>query len=166
MSLLSACGDKTIEGVWTEDTRTVLSLDNYEVTYDEFRYFYMNFKRDYDAGDDSYWAAHPQSEESLLADVLDTLRSNYALKKMASDFSVELTDSEKQACDDEVTYTVEAYGGLEQYKEAMAEYNMTGEVYRSIIEQELLETKLREAVTDESAGVIVSDDATVEADIR
>ncbi|MFA6948457.1 MAG: peptidylprolyl isomerase [Eubacteriales bacterium] len=164
--LLFSCGKQEVAGTGSNDTRTVMTIDGKDVTYDEFRYFYLNFKRDMDGGDADYWTEHPEAEDELMETVILTLTSNYAVYHIADELGIALDDTEASGVADEMEYTVKSYGGDEQYRAALDEYFMTGDVYKSIVELNMLEAKVRPEVTDEFAGIVISDDATVEADIR
>lgn len=163
--LLYSCSDDK-PGGWFVDERTVLTIDNYNVSYDEFRYFYLNYKRDYDLGDESFWQKNPASAADLKADVVDRLRENSALRRMAYEFDIELSKEEMTAIDEQIKASIDTYGGEDGYRAALSEYFMTGDVFRMTLELRQLEIRLREYLMDEFTGNILSDDRTVDEDIH
>ena len=135
---------------------TVLTVGGEDVSYDMYRYFYLNYK----AENENY------TEEELYEKTLDAISMDIALTLLADSQDVGLNKTEKKSVDDYVEASVANYGGKEAYREALEKNHLTDELFRYFYSQQLLENKLREYMYLEMNNLIVSDDETVEADIK
>ena len=93
---------------------TVLTVAGYDIDVEEYRYYFLNLKKSFDNGDDSYWDGEAtegtdesgndntktaqQSAEERLKDLKDYaltyIINNYCVEQMAKDYNVSLTDEE------------------------------------------------------------------------
>ncbi|MBQ3183254.1 MAG: peptidylprolyl isomerase [Clostridia bacterium] len=144
--LLCSCGK----------SETVLTVGGEKVSYDTYRYFYLNYK----AENEDY------TEEELHQKAVDAISMDIALTLLAKSQDVGLNRTEKKSVDDYVEASVANYGGKEAYREALEKNHLTDELFRYFYSQQLLENKLREYMYLEMNNIIKSDDATVEADIK
>ena len=69
-----------------------------------YRYYYYIMKNNYDQGDESYWTDNPDALATLKDDVLNNLKSVAAIKRLAADNGVELTEEDQQTLEDAVFY--------------------------------------------------------------
>lgn len=161
---LAACSDEP-EFASEEDARTVLNLGKYKVPYDEYRYLYMNYKRQIDNGDESFWEAHPEREADLVEYVGDALRLNYGTLALADEYNVSITSEEKASILEIEKERIASIGNEEAFLVALEGSYMSRRVFRAMIELQYIEEKLYDQLTSEMANIIPSDDATVEADI-
>ncbi|MBR6514673.1 MAG: peptidylprolyl isomerase [Clostridia bacterium] len=144
--LLCACGKGN----------TVMTIGGEDVSYDTYRYFYLNYKRDF-----------PDiSEEALHEKVVETISLDIALNMLAETQDVGLNKEEKESVDSYVKDAISQYGGKAAYKKALEEAYLTEKLFRYLYSQQLLESKLREYYYMEMNNLIVSDDATLDADIK
>ncbi len=161
--ILPGCGGLKYGG--SNDERTVMRVGGYEVTADEYLYFYRNAKHDFDQGLDSYWTEHEGAAEELKATVEEMLRSRYAVDALAKACSVSLTRDDEKELKKDVEYTVQFYGGKEAYYAALAEANLTGDLYYALERQAMLDARLRDVYIAEYSGYIRADDAALLADL-
>ncbi len=125
-----------------------------KITKAEYDYYYLNF------------LAEGVGAEEASEKTLTELKRIGAIFSLAKEHGVSLEKEEREALDAELDATVENLGGKEKFEEGLSEYNMTGELYVCLSQMNSLEAALRTYVTDEVSGIIKSDDATVEADIK
>lgn len=160
--MLVSCGGKI--GGGNNDERIVLTIDGHDVTYDEYRYFFMNMKNEFDSGNTSYWT--PDNERILRDTVVKTIIRHYSVYNLAEQYKIKFDNDMKTAVDDEIKYTIESFGGDEEYYKALEENYMTGDCYRNILEVTQLEIAVREYLIDEFKSDIMADDSTVEDDFN
>jgi len=144
-------------GGGSNNTSKVLSCDGgKKVTYDEYRYYYMNYRQ-----------SRPDADEKLLYSlVLADLARDRAITALAKEYDVKLDKEEKKALDDYIQSVIDEQGGEEKYQKYLSEDYLTGDLFRHIYSQKLLEQKLREYMSGEINGIIDSDDKTFEADLN
>lgn len=159
--LLVACSDV---GSGSNDSRTVLKIDGHEVTHDEYTYFYMNTLYDFTINDSNFNKI--KDNQLLLDTVLSTLVRHYAVYKLADQYDIKYDSEMKKSVDEEIEYTIEVYGGEEEYYAALEENYMTGDCYRKILEINQLEIAVRAYLIDEYTSDIPADDETVEEDFN
>lgn len=151
-------------GGGSNDDRVVLKIDGHDVTYDEYRYFFMNMKNELDGGDTSYWTS--DNERILRDTVMETIIRHYSVYNLAEQYKIKFDNDMKTAVDDEIKYTIDSYGGDDGYYMALEENYMTGDCYRNILEISQLEIAVRDYLIDEFTSDIMADDATVEKDFN
>jgi parvulin-like peptidyl-prolyl isomerase len=136
--------------------KSVMRVGGNKVTYNEYRYFYMNYRASHDnAGETGY-------AETLKKEVEDALRQKYAKVNLAKENKVKLDDSDITAVDSTKESNIASYNGEEAFRTALKESALTEDLYYSLLKFQALDEKLRAYVTDEASGLIVSDDKTVE----
>lgn len=136
--------------------RTVMTVGGEEISYDTYRYFYLNYKAQNTA----------LTEEKLHEKVVDTLCLDVALTLLAKSQNVGLNKQDKKSVDEYVAAAIEGYGSKKAYREALEDNHLTEELFRYLYSQQLLENKLREYYYLEMNNLIKSDDATLDADIK
>lgn len=150
---LSACSEKK---------DTVMSLGSFDVSLEHYRYLYLNIRRELEQSG--------KKEESLDAEtrdiVMQSLRRTAAIKNMADERKISLSEDQEDEIDDYIKGMEEIYGGKDELeKELSAEY-LTADFFRYATELQQLEVLLREKMTAEYGGEITADDKTVEADVK
>lgn len=135
---------------------SVIKIDNVSISYDEYRYFYLNFKKTY-----------PESNDNEIKEKsLEAIKSNVALEKMAKDYSIELSKDDKKQVENYVNNSIESYGGKDNFKTALEESAITEKLFRKFYSLQILESKLREYMYDEANDIIRSDNSTFENDLK
>lgn len=150
--MLSGCGNA--------GEKAVMTVGGNAVSYDEYRYFYMNFRKDYEAMGEVGDLAGMKSA------IEEALRLKYAKVELAEEAGVTLSDSELAELNNTRASYVEYYGGEEGFAEALNDNSLTEALFMKQLEFQALEQKLREYAYEEFSGMIQSDDATVEAYIQ
>jgi len=163
-SLLTSCGTSfKYEG--SVDERVVMKVGGFDVTADEYSYFYKNAKFDLDQGLESYWEEHPGALDELKGTVEEMLKIRFAVNSLAKECDIKLNKDELASINDEAEAAAAYYGGDEQFMAVLAGSNMTGDVYYDLTAQALLDEKLRGFYIAEFSGFVKADDATLEKDI-
>ena len=160
----SSCGGFKYEG--SVDDRVIMKVGGFDVTVDEYNYFYLNAKHDLDQGLESYWAEHPGAAEQLRDTVVEMLRIRFAVDALAKECGIKLDSDDKDAINAEAEAVAEYYGGDDAFMVILAESNMTGDVYYDLTAQSMLDEKLRDFYLEEFTGLIKADDETLLRDIQ
>lgn len=123
---------KTLDGI------TVMTIDGEDISLDLYRYYYKMLQTTRDQGDDSYWDDNPDALADLKDEVLDNTKSIIAAKRLAAENGVELTQDDQASVDSQVDATIEQFGGFSAYIDALEGEYLTEEVYRQVIEYQML----------------------------
>lgn len=140
--------------------KAVMRVGGNKVTYNEYRYFYMNYRDSHEkSGETGY-------TEKLKSEIEEGLRQKYAKVNLAKEHKITLVESDITAIDKMKASYIESYGDLETFKNALQEDALTEELFYDLLKFQALDEKLRIYITDEYSGEIESDDKTVEAFIN
>ena len=112
---------------------TVLRLNDDEVSFDEFRYYYLNC-RDEALKEDEAFFQKAGSEEELKEKTLSLLRNKYAVTLFCREEGIELTSDERDEIEDEIEATAELYGGSESFLKSLHASYMSMQYYREMLE--------------------------------
>lgn len=164
-SALTSCGGTDFKYAGSVDDRVVMKVGGFDVTADEYSYFYKNAKFDLDQGLESYWDEHPGALDGLKVTVEEMLKIRFAVNSLAKECGIKLNKDELASINDEAEAAASYYGGDEQFMAVLEGSNMTGDVYYDLTAQALLDEKLREFYIAEFSGFVMADDATLEKDI-
>lgn len=151
LSLASCQGENSPIESSEEDLRTVMTIDGYEVPYEQFRYFFMNFKDQYENGDEDVWNKEGAEEvkKELDDSIVNALRGVYAVIDLCKDYDISMDDKDvKEGTQAKIDETVASYGGSKEYTAALKENYMTDSVYRFLVSVDLCENKLYNALLD------------------
>ncbi len=154
---LASCSD--------ENNPTVAKVGGRAVKLDEYRYFYLNYKRDADGGDEGYWIENPSDIPKIETLVESALKNNRALEKLAKKYGVSLSAEEKEAIDADIESLILEQGGEAAFEAQLKENYLTKDVLRTLLIRSILESKLRQMMYSEMSNIIDSTDATLERDI-
>ena len=133
------------------DVEYVLKIQDEEIDLDGYRYYFFSTKYYYDNGDENFWKTESaEDQETLLkAEVLESLKEAYIMKKLARENGCELIESDLQFIDESVNSQIEELGGLSKYHEALSERYMTDEIFREQWQLTLYYDKLYNFYFDE-----------------
>lgn len=140
---------------------TVMTLGDYKVSFEHYRYLYMNIRSELEASGITEAELDAEARESALA----SLKHTASVQAMADKRNISLTSDEHDAIDDYIAAAVEDYGSEEEYKKALEEAFMSEDFFRYALELQQIEAKLRAHMTDDYTGELAADDATIEADV-
>lgn len=143
---LSSCTSKAASGYIEADGNKitpeyVMIINGDQVSFDEYRYYYLNVKESYDYGDESYWDDNADKAELVKTETESYIRDMYAVKKLAADNGLTLDSDDKSAVENQINDAVKTYGD-EQFTEQLEQSYMTEELYRQSLENRVLSNKL------------------------
>lgn len=122
-----------------ENNPTILTIGNYDINFDEYRYYYLNLANSKDEDD----------IDTIKNYVLTHLLNNYSVEAIAQDYNITLTDEEIQAVEDEYNQTKASYESSEDaeydtFEDYLTSTYCTKELYlKSAIRQALEEKVVR-----------------------
>ncbi len=125
-----------------KEKETVMRVGDYDVPYEVFRYYVMNFRAD---GVDN-------AEEKAV----DAIKDLYAMTAVAEKYGID-PDGEyvSYMVDSAVSETIAQCGGEKKYKKSIAESNMNDSVFRLLTKNDVLREEIYAKMIKE--GYIVSD---------
>lgn len=145
--LLASCGKSD----------TVMRLGSFEVSYDHYRYIYMNVYNELSESD----LSETERAEELENAVGSSLRYSASIYELAKEKKISLSDDEEQAVDDAVTAAEEECGSAEEFDTQLREAYLTRDFFRRALELQQLEQKLRDTLSSERSGELAVDDAAL-----
>lgn len=163
LTLATSCGSKK-ENTWTlqvgESEKTVpcvLTVDGQEISYDFFRYFYLNFKADIEEQDSKIDWTKEENQKNLLDRTIEQLKYMRAAEILAQKYNFELNADEKSEIDNTMKSVFDAAGGADAFKGALSDKFLTPEVYERVLTLNTLRTALvnRLIGTDKEQNKIV-----------
>lgn len=165
---LVSCGEKySFPESTDEETETVLFIGDYEVPFEQYRYFFMNYKLSYDNGSDKYWQTHDEVGPFAEIDALvrESLLRCYATFALALDYDIDYrSGSVQKAVSDTINKSIEnEFGGPDEYLTALIGAYMNNSVYRFAITEFECEERLFSALVGD--GTIKDDEETIMAAI-
>lgn len=160
----SACSEV---GSYTVNTKTVMTVGGYKISYDEYRCWYLNSLDTIDGGDSSVWIGEDAPFEQLKESVESILRNRYALITLIDKYGIEMTDDDKDDLDEFLAAEIEEYKGDEGYRAYLEEYGFTGKLYREQYEiTYFLDGYLRDLLFTGYDNVIDVNDEVVLDDVK
>ena len=151
-------------GAFSENRKTVMEVNGYKVTYDEYRYFYYNCMLDMGDGADFNNA---DTLKALKENTEAALRKKYAIQYYCDKYKRELSKADKKEMNAAIKEYIESCGGEEKYKTQLSTRRMTGDVFRDqyAFNGYLMEY-LHELLITGYDNLIPVDDKTVMSDIQ
>ena len=133
-----------------------LSFNGKSVEFDEFRYYYLNYKNMYLEEDKDYFQKDG-TEEALKEEILRCLLDSWAVRFLAEDYKVKLNQEELEAIEKDIGETVDFYSGEESFNKSLAESYMSRDLYRYMMEYSSLYMKLFNTLFAEGGKMAWSD---------
>ena len=118
-----------------------LTLEGWEVEFDEFRYYYLNYKDMYLEKDASYFE-NEENEKKLKEETLHVLLDSLAVRLLAEEEGVKLTRSDRKDVQSSIDKTIDFYEGEGTFQESLDASYMTEDLYRYMMENAALSSKL------------------------
>lgn len=138
------------------DGDTVIECEGKDISRDEYRYFYMNYK-----------LADPDAKERELHELAqNALKRDRAVICLADEYGIELTKAEDQELDAYISSEEQAQGGEKGFEDYLSDNYLTRELFKHLCSQKKIEEELRSYMTDAVNNIIPSDDESFEADLK
>lgn len=154
------------------ERETVLSIDGFEVPYEQFRYLACNYMDTYANGDENYWTAENAAlaQDAIFDQCFDTLCIQYATLSLCREYGIDRDSSAiTEVVDALVASSVKEYGDEKAYVTALRESYMNDSVYRffttvRVCQEELYYALLEKGVIepkDENLYPLLEDDTFI-----
>lgn len=124
----------------------ILALDGKEVSFAEYRHFYLNTKTDFDAGEESFWTEHPEQKEALKETVLSYLKESYAALFLADEYGIVLNDADLANISKTIRTAKEELGDA-GFRDQLAAFYLDMATYEKMQNNNALYDKLYDSLT-------------------
>ena len=164
ISLFAGCAPRRKAGdppVFTSDKRVVMKIGDYNVSYDFYRFLFLNSIDFFDNGDKEYWNEEGNDAEKVKEYVLESLLELYAYFTLADDYDVKLSNADLSEIEAELK---DAKTGMteEDFKKEIATAYLTEELYLFSLKTQKLKQLVYSKLISENEGIIQVDDATLD----
>ena len=146
--------------------RTVMTIGDYNVSYDMLRYFAMNYINSYEGVSEEDFINNEELQKQLYNNVTASLCEIASYALLAKKHDISLTKDEKKSIKKEIKDIKASYKSKDEYKKDLEANFMTEDVYEEIVRVEALCDKLYDYLTSPGAGMFDSDNETIDADIE
>ncbi|MFV0414148.1 MAG: peptidylprolyl isomerase [Oscillospiraceae bacterium] len=133
-----------VDGKRIKDPGVMLTVGTHEISYPEYRYYYLTNKYYLSGGDTTYWASDEDGAKAadLKAQTEEYIRTLYAWVDLADEMGVGLTQEEKDDVLSSVASDKREYGT--EYKSRLLQnYLMDEETYIHITQLQTLQSKIQ-----------------------
>ncbi len=162
---LAACS--AIPASTKEEKTAVLSIDEYEVPYEQLRYFVRNYMDTRAAGDENYWTEQRAAEEqeSVYADSYASLKNQYAILSLCKKYGIERDNSAiVELTASTMDSIVAQYEDEKSYAADLAKNHMTHQVYMFFTQMSIMQEELYFAMLE--AGDLETDEKVLREKIN
>ncbi|MCQ2426181.1 MAG: peptidylprolyl isomerase [Lachnospiraceae bacterium] len=147
-----------------EDDRTVLTIDGYQVCYDEYRYFFMNNAAAL-AEDGITDFSVEENLELLRSETLEMLKKNCAIRNLSKKYKFTLDKNDKAEIAAQYDEIRAGFATKEEFLEGLKQSYLTDYEFRQVQEINRQWQKLYDCMTNEANFIIQADNDTLLADI-
>ena len=154
----ASCGDAELP---PEDDRTVATVNGkHNVTYDLYKYFYLNYASAY-AESDFEGEKRLETEAEIRKLCESALKNVFAVVDLAMEYGITVNDASiKESVELKVDEAIDQFGGKAEYAAALEAYYMTDSVFRFMMAVDACEDDLYATLTT-GLGIIDNSDETV-----
>ena len=163
VSLLAGCAPKV--GSYTINGRTVATVNGFEITFDEYKYFYYNHMMDLkNEGITDF------SDEANVQKIKDraegSLRTKYTVMALIDEYKITLDPGDEEEINDSVSGYIYEQGDEKKFRAWLSENRMSGDVFRDMLEYTFYyDVYLRELLMTGYENIIKMDDASIKQDV-
>jgi len=173
---LTGCGAASKKQSYLTDSEgkpvqveNIAKIDGEDISLEEYRYYFLSSKAYFEqmfagaasssaSGEETDIWANEEMLNSAKDQALEAIKFDRILRKYAKDNKIELTAEDKKKVDDNIKSAIEQAGGLEQYKKTLEEMFLNENLYRSVVESQILQSKVQEAMTSAGSRLAPSED--------
>lgn len=151
----TGCGERNPLKSSSEDKKIVMKVGTENVRYEEYRYFWMNNKRDLYGADTQLTDEQIQNIKQL---VETNITDRHVLRLLADEYGIELTADDQKRTDAYVDSFKDDCGSDEAYKEQLLEQYLNEPLFKELTQ----DTTIAYALLDEmgeKGGIEVSEEA-------
>jgi len=132
-------GIRTDQGDLYPDEFLVFNSES--ISFDEFRYYYLNYRDMYLSEDPAYFSREG-AEEDLKQEILQCLLDSWAVRFLAKEHKVSLTKKEKKAVQSDIETIKGSFESEEAFLSSLHASYMSRQLYTSMMEYSALYLKL------------------------
>ncbi len=162
--LTSAACKQELEST-KEESAVVMTIDEYEVPYEQLRYFVCNYRNEH--GDVEAWAEEQTDAicKEVMENALRALKEEYAILALAEEYGIN-PDGEviRERVEGQIDAAIAEYSSTDAYVEELALNHMTANVHRFLIKVSVCNEELYYAMME--AGDLLTDESAVEEIVR
>ena len=139
-----------------------VKFDDFEVSMDEYKYYFLSIKDQMDNGDPTFWEQSPEAEAQLLTETENALKTQYTTSALATKNEITLTDAELEEINTNFeTVKAESFETDAEFQEQLRISHLNEKFLLEVLLpnqklaaklQEDLQTKLSEKYTAEMFG--------------
>ncbi len=163
LCIFAGCGKKETgvkmniggEKVTVENIATIKGID---VPAELYRYFFMNIKYSYDYGDDTYWETYPDQVDIVKLNALNYIQNYAATLALAKEYGLELTAEDNAAIEESIKSAIDTAGGYALFEQQLEYSYLTEELYRNLLEIELISAAINNYLFNEGGEYAISED--------
>lgn len=111
----------------------LMTIDGREVAVQEYRFDYLNMKKQFDSGDDAYWKDNADQKETLKNQTLAQIQNRDAMNAIFDDAGVALTAEDEALLQSRYDEMEQQYGGAESFQQALTDNFYTDGLYRDVL---------------------------------
>ena len=148
------------KGIQPDDGRTVLSVGEYDICYDIFRYIFLSVRDDLCDGDLNYYVDNALGQVDVVDGTIDVLRRYYSIKVLAKENGVELEDADKLFSDYFDSYKA-SVGSDDAVKSDLEKNYLTEYSLKEMYLLLSLRTELYNRMTEEGGKLYIGDDEMI-----
>ncbi|MBE6607483.1 MAG: hypothetical protein E7633_02855 [Ruminococcaceae bacterium] len=154
---LSAC---------SENSKTVMTVGDYKVSYAMLRYFVMNYMNGYENVTPEDFASNEHLQEQLYNNVISSISELATYSLLAEKHEIILTSEEKKEIKNSIKELKNSYESKKDYEKDLEANYMTEALLEEIYTLNAKCDKLYDKLADEYTGIFKSDVETIDADIE
>lgn len=136
------------------DVADVLSINGTSVTYEEYRYYYLNIKEKYDRGDAVYWNSHNFDSE-IKSEALKYLSRQYAIEELASEYGISLDEDDLKELENTLKMNKDEFKSESEYNAYLDYLHLTDRSNYRLASVYSLEQKLFDYLTSEESDFVI-----------
>lgn len=139
----------------------VMKIDGNIISIEEYRSYFLSTKAQFEAmtgGSDLIWTSNPELQSMITETAEQQIMETYAIKRMAKDIKLELTDADKKEVDEIIAKVKTDFGTDEAYQQALLDSYLTEAIYRDSVETDKLASNIYEYYFGEKGTKVMSDE--------
>ena len=127
-----------------------LTFNGQTVSFEEFRYYYLNYRDMYLEQNADYFSGEG-TEESLKNEVLQCLLDSWAVRFLAEEYGVSLSQEESAQVASDIDSTIDFYGGEAGFVSKLHDSYMSLPLYQTMMEYSSLYLKVFDKTFEEGS---------------
>jgi len=132
----------------------VIKINGNNISFAEYRYYYLNTKSEIEGGNTKIWKEHPENAVRLKNDVEDTLVEMYSIRMLAEENGVE---PDYELVDKEISEAKKQLSS-DEFEKGLKDYYLTEELYEYILQGQSCYMTLFDHYFGEDGTLTMSED--------